>query len=170
LESGEVVPYASIKVGDRVESVNRLGQVFYDKVFRITHHEVDTTNDYVRLTTASGAKLELTESHMLHVGACCDVDKLVSADEVQVGDSVFVMVDGVATPSAVTKVEMVKSKGMYNVHTLHGNIVVNGVVASHFTDESTWASESRHLSSAWYHMVDMKNAVVGNAEDASVKN
>lgn len=42
--------------------------------------------------------------------------------------------------------------GAYNVHVLGGNIVVNGIVASHFTTESTWSDNDWAVK--WYKMSD----------------
>ena len=67
---GAVIKYSDMAVGDRVLSVGADGKAFFDKVFRITHHDATSTAEFVRLTTASGHVLELSEGHMTHVGTC----------------------------------------------------------------------------------------------------
>ncbi len=99
-------------------------------------------------------------------GTCCALDFLVLARDVKVGDTVFVASAGnVVTPSTVASVETVIRTGRFNVHTLNGNIVVDGVVSSHFTAETTWGAASRSYAPMWYKMVDVAGMVLG-AEDA----
>jgi hypothetical protein len=71
LESSGVTPVGDVKVGDRVLSVSSSGKTFFDKVFRITHHEPTEVMDFVRITTSSGDVLELTATHTVHVGTWC---------------------------------------------------------------------------------------------------
>ncbi len=70
-------------------------------------------------------------------------------------------------PPSSSPVTVVQRAGVYNVHTLGGRIVVNDVIASHFTGESTWGANARSLAPVWYRLVDMGSYVLG-AEDASV--
>ena len=73
-----------------------------------------------------------------------------------------------ATPVTVASVDAVTRQGRYNVHTLSGNIVVDGVVSSHFTTETNWGPDSRSYAPLWYRLVDVASAVVG-AQDRSVQ-
>ena len=61
----------------------------HGQVFRITHHTEDEIKSFVQLTMSTGQVLELTDSHLLHVGSCCSLSTLVAAGDVQVGDTVF---------------------------------------------------------------------------------
>jgi hypothetical protein len=63
-----VVPIGDVHVGDRVLSVSSAGQPFYDKVFRITHHEPEETMDFVRIGTSDGNVVEMTATHTVHTG------------------------------------------------------------------------------------------------------
>ena len=86
---------------------------------------------------------------------------------VKVGDVVFIASSGaVATPSTVASVSMVSRVGRFNVHTLGGNIVVDGVVSSHFTSETSGDANTRSYAPMWYRMVDLAGMVLG-AEDAT---
>ena len=99
-------------------------------------------------------------------GTCCDLNNLVTADTVKVGDKVYVMgASGQLVATQVAAVREVYGQGLYNVHTLNGNIIVNGVAASHFTDQTTWDEASRAQAPYWYKLVDMASAIVG-AENA----
>ncbi len=57
---------------------------------------------------------------------------------------------GTVSSTAVVDISTSTSAGVYNVHTLHGSIVVNDVVASHFTTESSWGPTTRNYASVWY--------------------
>ncbi len=75
------------------------------------------------------------------------------ARDVKVGDEVFVVSASAPTgiqSAVVQSVAIVPRQGVFNVHTLSGNIVVNNIVASHFTRETTWGSQSRSLAPIWY--------------------
>ncbi len=56
--------------------------------------------------------------------------------------------------------------GVYNVHTLGSNVVVNNVAATHYGKPAWTAAPS--MATYWYHARDMMSTVLG-AEDASVK-
>jgi hypothetical protein len=70
LESGDAIPIADVHVGDKVLAVSSAGQPFFDKVFRITHHEPTETMEFVHITTSSGDVLEVSGTHTVHVGEC----------------------------------------------------------------------------------------------------
>ena len=55
-------------MGDRVLAVSYAGQPFFDKVFRITHHEPTETMDFVRIGTSDGNVMEVTATHTVHAG------------------------------------------------------------------------------------------------------
>jgi len=169
LDTGAVVSYSAVKIGDHVLSMSSDGVAFYDKVFRITHHSATDVAEFIQLTTSAGQVLELTPTHMMHTATCCDLATVIVAADIKVGDVVFTASEAGASPVAVTvaSVTVVQRAGVYNVHTLGGRIVVNDVIASHFTGESTWGANARSLAPVWYRLVDMGSYVLG-AEDASV--
>ncbi len=118
-------------------------------------------------------------------GDCCDLSETDAAGKVQIGDTVFLgeHVGSTAAAVTVTDVRRVTRTGQYNVHTLSGNIVVNGVVSSHFTSAaaSKWSStrlgglgaaragSSAALAHWWYRMVDLARTLTGTeAEDESL--
>ena len=98
-------------------------------------------------------------------GTCCALDSLVFARDIKVGDIVFAASAGYTTlPTAVKSVETIIRAGRFNVHTLNGNIVVDGIVSSHFTSETNWGASSRSYAPIWYKMTDVANQLLG-AED-----
>ncbi len=61
------------------------------------------------------------------------------AFEAKVGDVMFSVVgQGSVERDVIVKVEDVAKTGAYNVHTLSGNVMVDGVAATHFTSATTW--------------------------------
>ncbi len=105
-------------------------------------------------------------------GSCCRLDLLRFARDIHVGDTVFVVTaagtsgaspsDGLSlTAATVATMETVQRTGVYNVHTLNGNIVVNDVAASLFTDETTWGPATRSWAPLWYHAVHAVSALAG---------
>jgi len=148
LENSSIISYSSLFVGAKVLSMNQDGTPYYDTVFRITHYDSTELTLYVRLTTNESV-LELTPNHYLYVNECCDINSLALAAHTEVNSTLFTP-NG---PSVVLKREIVYRKGAYNVHTLNGNIVVDGIVASHFTTESKW--NNNKFAIAWYYFLNL---------------
>ncbi len=119
-QRGEVT-MAQLRIGDEVE----VGAGEYSSVYIFTHREESKMYEFVELATESGARLRLTAGHFVYADGV-----LKRADEVRVGESVR---DRDNRPSRVSAVGLVVDKGLYNPQTLHGDIVVEGVVASTYT-------------------------------------
>merc|ERR1711916_219946 len=73
--------------------------------------------EFLKIKTAAGAAIELSEGHMIPVGD-------IALDQLKLAEQVVV-----------------------------GVVVVNGVVGSHFTIESTWTN--RRMAVFWYKLLDM---------------
>jgi hypothetical protein len=69
-----------------------------------------------------------------------------------------------ASASRRSQLRTVTGTGVFNFHTLSGNVVVNGIAATHY-GKPAWTSAPR-LATLWYHAVDAVSSVLG-AEDAS---
>lgn len=110
-----------VKVGDRVRVAN--GQ--FSTVFMFTHKLRDVAWTFVKLDTEAGMTIRLTTGHYIYVG-----DRLMAAGAVKVGDT-LTLADERRT--VVTNVARVSGRGLYNPQTAHGNIVVNGILASTYT-------------------------------------
>ncbi len=121
LEDGTEVPMNKLRVGDRVA----VGGGMYSEVFMFTHH-LKGQHRFVRIETGNKLAIEASNGHYLWVNGA-----LKEAQNVVVGDRV-VLGDGMVT--TVTKVQMdVAREGLYNPQTHHGDIVVNGIIASTYT-------------------------------------
>ncbi len=89
-----------------------------------THKLADVKYSFVQIDTSAGNKLTLTAGHYLYLNG-----KLAAASTARVGDVVTVN----DAPAAVVSVKSVAGTGLYNPQTVHGDIVVDGVLASTYT-------------------------------------
>lgn len=121
-ESGSVKQMDQLSVGDRVQ----VGKGQFSEVFAFTHKHSDITYDFLQLTTASGAVLRLTDTHFLPLNG-----ELVAARQAKLGDLVEL---ASGETSEISKIDTVSDKGLYNPQTAAGDIVVDGVRASTYTE------------------------------------
>lgn len=115
-----------IRIGDIVET----GYGRYAPVFSWTHkQEVSYRRyTYVQVHTSRDKLLELTPSHYVYI---FDRKHLIPAGEIRPGLR-LISEDG--SPLEVLNVtRKVFNGGLYNPHTLHGDIVVDGVLTSTYT-------------------------------------
>jgi hypothetical protein len=70
VEAGAVVPYATLRVGDRVLSVLPDMTPSFETVFKVFRDPLAVV-DFVRLEVASGGVLELTPGHLVYAGEEC---------------------------------------------------------------------------------------------------
>ena len=113
-----------LKIGDRVRVAN--GK--YSDVILFTHRDEEHIGRFVEILTENGPTLRLTNGHYLYVN-----HKLTPAHSVKPGD---ILKDGTnEVPSSgfvVRNVRSVVDRGLYNPQTIHGDIVVNGIISSTF--------------------------------------
>ena len=121
LENGETKAVSDLRVGDSVLAAPGV----YSQVYMFSHRLADTNSAFVTLTAGVDTVLQLTHDHYLYVNGA-----LATAGTVRVGDMVTLASGSRAT---VTAVSTAWASGLYNPHTLHGDIVVNGVVTSTYT-------------------------------------
>jgi hypothetical protein len=121
LADGSKKTMDKVQVGDKV----LVGEGSYSEVYFFTTAMKETTTSFVEIT-AGDNKLALTAGHYLYVNG-----ELTKAGRVIVGD-VVTLADG-----SSAKVSAVGSKwgpGLYNPHTMDGDIVVDGVKTSTYTE------------------------------------
>ena len=129
----ERVSMRALKLGDMVQATAQ-PTVTFSPVFAFSHKASDVavgTFVEIKLTvdgipTPGDTALVLTEGHYVYANGA-----LVAAGKVQVGDTVVTEAGATAVVAAVTR--DVKGKGLYNPNTVHGDIVVEGVVVSTYT-------------------------------------
>lgn len=119
--NGNVVKMADLRAGRSIH-ISENGDA--SAVFLFSHRATDGVHEFVRLVTRSGHTITLSHGHFLYANG-----RLSAASAVRVGD-VLRTVDG---PSRVIGLSVVRERGLVAPHTLHGDIVVDGVVASSYT-------------------------------------
>ena len=159
LRDGSTKLMRDLAVGDAVLA-GPGGQ--YSEVYMFSHRLVDAEVAYVELETAS-ATVHLTGGHYLPVNGA----RLAEARTVRVGDNVTLGASGKSVP--VVAVRSVRKGGLYNPHTLHGDIVVDGVLTSTYT--AAFSPTLAHvvlapLRALYRAGVDVFKADVGSALDA----
>lgn len=110
-----------VVVGDKV----RVGKNEFSEVFMFTHKIQDGSFEFVKIETESGNTLHLSKGHYLYVNS-----QLMAAKSVVAGDNVQ-LASGMMTKVASVSCE--HREGLYNPQTMHGDIVVNGILASTYT-------------------------------------
>lgn len=121
LLNGSVVEMRSLTIGEEV----KVAPEKFSRIFMFTHSSEDGTYLFVRIGTRCGKNLRLTPGHLLYINGA-----LKRASEARVGDFLF---SGNAGRAQITSVSYVHAEGVFNPQTLHGDIVVDGIVASTYT-------------------------------------
>eukprot|EP00184_Porphyridium_aerugineum_P002562 CAMPEP_0184707444 /NCGR_PEP_ID=MMETSP0313-20130426/37272_1 /TAXON_ID=2792 /ORGANISM="Porphyridium aerugineum, Strain SAG 1380-2" /LENGTH=505 /DNA_ID=CAMNT_0027169019 /DNA_START=523 /DNA_END=2036 /DNA_ORIENTATION=- len=116
LENGLQKRMDELEIGDRVQvGVNK-----YSDVYFFGHKLARGTYDFVQLVLENGRKLELSKSHLVWA-----TKKWKRGEDVKLGDLLLDVVENRMVP--VASIQMVKKSGLFNPHTLQGDLVVNGV-------------------------------------------
>lgn len=121
LKNGQFKSMDELVIGDEV----RVGPDEFSEVYMFSTELTDTTTKFVKISTED-KELSLTPSHFLYVNG-----ELAQAGDVKVGD---VVVLGNGTKAPVTAIGSTWATGLYNPHTLHGDIVVDGLRTSTYTN------------------------------------
>lgn len=163
LEDGSTKHMSELEIGDRVLAFDASGEPFYDRVFRITHYQPGPANARVlRIVADDGRSVDVSATHYVHANGA-----LITADQVRAGDRVYRVDETAAEEVRVADVfDAEAADGLYNVHTLSSNIVVNGFAASHFTRSSMW--QFRSVAPMWYRARDMAAPLLG-VQDAKAE-
>jgi hypothetical protein len=113
----------AVTIGDKIH----VGNGKFDDVYFFSSQMESTMSKFVSLSTADTDKaLLLTSGHYLYVNG-----ELKTAGSVKVGDMLTL---GNGNKSKVTVVSSEWAPGLYNPHTLSGDIVVQGILTSTYTD------------------------------------
>ncbi|KAK1870159.1 hypothetical protein I4F81_012621 [Pyropia yezoensis] len=125
LADGSHVPLHALPVGASVRVAAGVHDSAHSAVIGWSHKAGDVQSEFVAVTHTAG-KLLLSPGHYVYVGG-----EAVTARSVQPGDVLTLGNGGVAS---VTEVGREVAAGLYNAHTAHGDVVVDGVVVSTYTD------------------------------------
>ena len=121
LENGQTVALTELKIGDKIYTgVDRISEVYL-----FTHALPLAETPFIELTTENEHIIVLSAGHYLYVNGF-----LVKAETVKLNDILRTDIG----ESCVIKMEYVRETGLYNPHTLDGDIMINGVCTSTYTD------------------------------------
>lgn len=133
LEDGTYKRMDQLQTGDRV----RVSKEEFSTIFMWTHRDSEWSGEhFVELITEDQHKLVATVGHIVHVCPALRTEcgkETAMIENIEIGDGIFVIEDGDERIMRVQRKKRVRSKGLYNPQTLHGDIVVNGVLASCYT-------------------------------------
>lgn len=121
IADGSRVAMKDLKAGDVVMH-SESGES--SSIFLFTHRTHKTVAVFRQLSTACGHNLKLTANHYVYANG-----RLTAAGVVRVGD----IVRTVSGDCAVTDVRSVKDFGLFAPHSVHGDLVVDGVVVSGYS-------------------------------------
>lgn len=121
LESGSTVAMRNLRIGDSV----RVSSTEYSKVYVFSHRDAHATAQYLRIS-AGNSSIVMTLGHLLPVNG----GQLAPAAAVTAGDRIQ---SSSGKWTAVTSVRPAFASGLYNPHTLQGEIVVDGICVSTYT-------------------------------------
>lgn len=127
LENGGLVRMDEVLAGHRVA----IDHESHSDVFFFGHKKPEAVSEFVRMDTAHSQKtgaspLRISPGHYLYVNG-----GLATARSVKVGDNVK-LADGSSTPILAIRTEM--RQGVFAPTTLHGDLVVDGILVSSYTD------------------------------------
>lgn len=122
LSSGRVVRMDELQTGDNV----LVAPGIFSPIIGWTHRDSTPMSAiYTRLDTDSGHSLTTTDGHYVYADG-----KMMKAEDVRVG---MVMKTGTGSDTAVVDVRRVADNGLYNPQTIHGDIVVDGLLSTTYT-------------------------------------
>ena len=119
-QSGKRVQMSDLHIGDVV----RAGAADYSPIHGFSHSEPETIEFFVQMMTSFGA-LTCTPDHYIYADS-----RLIPAMQATVGMS---LTSANGTQHVITQISTIKAKGIYNPHTLTGDIVVDGYMTSTYT-------------------------------------
>ena len=155
LDNGNKKTMADLAVGDKVLTANGV----YTEVFLFSHRLQSASYNFIEFKTET-TTLAVTGNHYLYVNG-----NLREAQYVSVGDSLTLASGKLAK---VLSVGRVQKDGIFNPHTLQGDIVVDGVLTSTYT--SAFSPTLAHvvlapLRGLYMAGVDIFKLDIGNALD-----
>ncbi len=121
---------ADLEVGDKVMSWDeKRNRAIFTQAIMFAHHASDAMDvEYLKIALEDGNKITLSGNHLVMVG---EYKKAIMAQKVKPGDILFTVEENLEiSPKKVLAVEKVIEQGVYCPITLHGNLIVDNVLAS----------------------------------------
>lgn len=120
-QNGTFASMSKLQVGDFV----RVGPSEFEPVFMFSHQDHATNSEFVQLSIGDQKSLTLSPGHYVYINGSLAAARTAKP---------FDVVATVHGPAIVTAVARVAHAGLFNPHTASGNIFVNGVKTSVYTE------------------------------------
>jgi hypothetical protein len=155
LVDGRTTTMNNLRVGDKVQSMNKDGEIVYSEVAMFLDNKPNKKNVlyFVIRTNNPRRELYLTKSHLIYVRRrYSSFWRVQFAKMVQKGDFVKVWNDEELVAAEVTDISVSNEQGTIAPLTNEGNIIVDGVLAScyalledqEFADSIFWPAKVMH--------------------------
>uniref|UniRef100_A0AC35GSL8 Hint domain-containing protein n=1 Tax=Panagrolaimus sp. PS1159 TaxID=55785 RepID=A0AC35GSL8_9BILA len=138
--NGETKRMDELKIGEWVISPGD-GKMGISKVVSWLHRMPELEMEFLKITLENGKTLKITRKHYIYKTDCSikQTQKLsyesVEAENLQISDCLLLLNQKqLLIRSRITKIEIIKEKGIYAPLTENGNIIVNEIFASCFSD------------------------------------
>uniref|UniRef100_A0A3B1JQ04 Hedgehog protein n=1 Tax=Astyanax mexicanus TaxID=7994 RepID=A0A3B1JQ04_ASTMX len=141
-------PMSCLQLGDSVLALSEAGEMVFSRVLLFLHLDISRRSTFLILSTEDGKELALTPNHLIFVAQnheyYQDEYHARFASRVRRGDCVLVSgKDGEVHLSKIVSISLEKRTGVYAPLTEHGNLFVDGVLAS------SYASVEDHRLAHW---------------------
>jgi len=127
-----------MKMSDLSTSPNKFVRTSngFSKVESWIHNDASQEAEFVTLATASGLSLTLTPNHLIYKVSCNGEPNrmTVPSGDIEVGNCVLAQKDGLMVPDRVLSIDKSTKTGIYSPLTTEGNIVVDGILASCYSN------------------------------------
>lgn len=124
------IPMSALAVGDMVEAMSSTGALTNSKVEFFLHRDPQIVAPFLRLSTANGRVLVITQDHQLGVVDEDDGVLFMFAGDVQEGMNLVVPARNGHSLTRITSVTHETNTGIYAPCTTEGTIVVDGLGCS----------------------------------------
>ncbi|XP_055044332.2 desert hedgehog protein [Misgurnus anguillicaudatus] len=148
MAKGVQKPMSCLRPGDRVLSLSGSGDVVLSRVLFFLHRDVESKSTFLIFWTENGKQLSITPNHLIFVASSLKRHhheyQAIFAKRVRIGDYILTTgEDRGIQPSMVVSVSLEERIGIYAPLTEHGNLFVDGVLASNY------ASVEDHSLAHW---------------------
>lgn len=166
LIDGREKPIGSLQSGDAIFTAQPSKLSSTEMIFMLDRQTSEDALFYT-LVTASGHKISATPLHLIFiVSAYGGKDVYLPAREIQLGDQLFVEINGQVRPSRVLNITLEVKRGYFAPLTTTGTLMVNGILSSCYA--SVRSHEWAHIFLGpvrWYHALTRSIPILGSSDE-----
>lgn len=141
-------PMSHLQSGDSVLALSESGDMIFSRVLLFLHLDAEHRSTFLILSTETGHRLTITPNHLIFMAPNLRLyyHEYYASFASQVTRGAYVLIcgkDGYVHPSKIVSVSQEERIGVYAPLTEHGNLFVDGVLAS------SYASIEDHRLAHW---------------------